>query len=155
MREVEYLTHLLKTGGISRRSFVSRAIGLGVSAGFIGGTLSQAAADSSPQRGGTLRFGMSGGSTTDSMDPATATDSVAISQCHTTYNYLGELTSDRQVVPELAESWEADPGARRWVFRLRRGVEFHNGKTLDAEDVAYSIQRHLARLIHGAPSMSS
>jgi len=45
--------------------------------------------------------------------------------------------------PDLAESWEANANATDWVFRLRKGVEFHSGKSLDAEDALYSIQRHL------------
>ena len=60
----------------------------------------------------------------------------------TTFNCLAELTPDREAIPELAESWEAKPGAQEWVFNLRKGVEFHDSKTMDAEDVVYSINRH-------------
>ena len=45
-------------------------------------------------------------------------------------------------IPELAESWASTPDAARWTFDLRKGVEFHNGKTMDAEDVIYSINLH-------------
>jgi peptide/nickel transport system substrate-binding protein len=45
-------------------------------------------------------------------------------------------------VPELLESWEAKPGAAEWVFTLRQGVTFHNGKALTVEDVIYSINLH-------------
>ena len=43
---------------------------------------------------------------------------------------------------ELLESWDVAPGATRWTLQLRKGVEFHNGKTLDAEDVIHSINLH-------------
>ena len=43
--------------------------------------------------------------------------------------------------PDLAESWEPNAGATEWTFDLREGVEFHNGKTLDADDVIVSIDR--------------
>ena len=38
-------------------------------------------------------------------------------------------------VAALAESWEANPDATEWTFSLRQGVKFHNGATLDANDV--------------------
>ena len=46
------------------------------------------------------------------------------------------------MIGELAESFEASPDARVWTFELHKGVEFHNGKTLEAEDVVYSINHH-------------
>lgn len=142
MRELDYQKRLLQLGEISRRQFISRTAALGASAAFVGTALSGVARANEPVKGGTLSFGMGGGSTTDSMNPSTATDSVAISQVHTTYNHLVELTSQREAIPELAEAWEASPDARVWTFELRRGVEFHNGKTMDAEDVVFSINRH-------------
>jgi peptide/nickel transport system substrate-binding protein len=57
-------------------------------------------------------------------------------------NFLVEIDSNKVPQPELAESWEAFDGATRWVFKLRQGVEFHNGKTLTAADVIYTINRH-------------
>ncbi len=47
-------------------------------------------------------------------------------------------------MPELAESWEASADVKTWVFKIRTGVEFHNGKTLTAEDVVYSLNLHRA-----------
>ena len=48
-----------------------------------------------------------------------------------------------QSVPELAESWDSTPDAKKWTFKLRKGIEFHNGKTMTAEDVVFSINHHL------------
>src|SRR5437773_6659686 len=42
--------------------------------------------------------------------------------------------------PELAERWEAR-SPTEYVFHLRRGVRFHDGKELDAEDVKYTYDR--------------
>jgi peptide/nickel transport system substrate-binding protein len=58
-------------------------------------------------------------------------------------NSLVEIDHENRPVPELAESWEASPDAKQWTFKLRKGVEFHNGKTMDADDVVYSINHHL------------
>ncbi|MFQ5795429.1 MAG: ABC transporter substrate-binding protein [Candidatus Bipolaricaulia bacterium] len=43
--------------------------------------------------------------------------------------------------PWLAESWSASPNAQTWTFNLRKGVKFHDGTELTAEDVAFSMDR--------------
>ncbi|MFI5184041.1 MAG: ABC transporter substrate-binding protein, partial [Vicinamibacteria bacterium] len=56
--------------------------------------------------------------------------------------YEGLLTFDRdmKLTSSLAESWTS-PDDRTWVFELRKGVRFHDGRLLTAEDVRYSIDR--------------
>ena len=44
-----------------------------------------------------------------------------------------------ELQPWLATSWE-QPDALTWVFHLRDGVRFHDGRPLEAEDVAYTIE---------------
>ena len=43
--------------------------------------------------------------------------------------------------PELAESWSSTPDAKEWTFNLRKGVKFHHGRELDADDVVFTFQR--------------
>ncbi len=93
---------------------------------------------------------MAGGSTTDSMDPTTYTDSVALMCGFTVMNGLIENGPDNKPVPELAESWEAKPGATEWVLNLRKGVQFHNGKEFDADDAIYSLNLHRGQSKSGA-----
>jgi len=144
-RDVRELKKLYERAAISRRTFMRRLAGLGVGSALAGHVLASARASdaATARRGGTLKLGMAGGSTTDTMDPALAPDDVPYVCNFMVYNNLTELTADKQPIPELAESWEAKPGAAEWVFNLRRGVEFHNGKSLDAEDVVYSLRRHI------------
>ncbi|MEZ4608108.1 MAG: ABC transporter substrate-binding protein [Deinococcales bacterium] len=52
------------------------------------------------------------------------------------------LTTGAGLEGELAESWEGLDGGTRWVFSLKKGIEFHNGKTMTAADVVYSLNRH-------------
>lgn len=54
------------------------------------------------------------------------------------YDALLEWDKDLNIKPALAESYEVTSD-RTVVFRLRKGVKFHNGKALDAEDVKYSL----------------
>jgi peptide/nickel transport system substrate-binding protein len=128
---------------VGRRLFVGGAAAAGLVVPLLGtGAMAQAAA--TPKRGGTLRLGMTGGGSTDSMDPARANAAVAAVNMLLVYNCLIELDREpKKTMPELAESWEARPGAKEWIFKIRSGVEFHNGKTLDADDIVYSLNRHI------------
>ena len=58
-------------------------------------------------------------------------------------NHLAETDYAGELIPELAESWEASPDAKVWTFKVRQGVEFHNGKTVDADDVIASFRYHM------------
>ena len=95
-----------------------------------------------PKKGGRFRHGMGYGSTTDTLDPANYENnfmSGGVGYAHA--NHLSEVSREGQLVPELAESWES-PDAKTWTFKLRKGVEFHNGKTLTADDVIASMNHH-------------
>ncbi|MEI7990152.1 MAG: ABC transporter substrate-binding protein [Chloroflexota bacterium] len=48
-----------------------------------------------------------------------------------------------EFVPQLAEKWEISPDGKTYTFTIRKGVKFHNGDELTAEDVAYTYQRNL------------
>lgn len=48
-----------------------------------------------------------------------------------------------QIIPWVAESWDAADGGRVWTFRLNPAARFHNGDPVDAEAVAYSFRRCL------------
>ena len=115
------------------------AAALGMSFGPLAGA---ARADDTPKKGGTLRLGMEGGSASDSLDPRTYADSIPISYGYQIWNGLVEIDKDGNATGELLESWEAKPGATEWVFNVRKGVTFHSGKTLDADDVIYSLNLH-------------
>lgn len=121
----------------TRRQFIHGAAALGIGIG-LGGRASAAA----PRRGGTLKLGMGGGSTTDSLDPTLLVDWVSLNQAYMLMNGLVEINEKMEAVPELLESWEAKPGAAEWLLNVRSGVTFHNGKTLDADDVVYSLNLH-------------
>ncbi len=46
-----------------------------------------------------------------------------------------------QPIPWLATGWEVKDGGRRWVFKLRKGIKFHDGAELDANAVKFSLDR--------------
>lgn len=128
--------------GIDRREFLTGAMLLGGAAAGLPLIAGPARAEDKPKSGGTLKLGMSGGAASDSLDPRLLTDWVPVNICYQIMNGLIEIGSDNKPVPELLESWEAKPGAKEWIFNVRKGVTFSNGKTLDADDIIYSINLH-------------
>ena len=57
------------------------------------------------------------------------------------YEPLVRLNGGGEPVPVLAVDWSCDDDARTWTLRLRRGVSFHDGSVLEAEDVVATLQR--------------
>ena len=56
------------------------------------------------------------------------------------YDGLTEFDQESRIRPALAAEWR-NPDDRTWVFRLRPGVRFHDGRPLTAEDVIFSLER--------------
>ena len=142
MPEMKKLERLLTQGKITRREFLARASALGFTAAMFPALLTTPARAATPKKGGRLRIGVSGSSATETLDPATMTNCMTQLVNWETRNSLVEIDCDNNAIPELAESWECTPDAKKWIFKVRRGVEFHNGKTLDAQDVVFSINHH-------------
>jgi len=142
MDELKQLEHLLTKSKISRRDFVAKTTLMGISAALAPGLLVKRAQAATPKKGGRFRMGMVGGNTTDSMDPGKLNDAMNQNLNWQIRNNLVEVDHSGNLIPELAESWEASPGATTWAFKIRKGVEFHNGKSLTAEDVIASINHH-------------
>ncbi|OLB79705.1 MAG: peptide ABC transporter substrate-binding protein [Actinobacteria bacterium 13_2_20CM_2_71_6] len=93
------------------------------------------------RRGGRLRVGLVGGSGKDSVDahaPVTHPDEARVMQL---YDTLAAYDADFQIQLALAEEITPSADARTWTIRLRQGLEFHNGKAVTADDVAYSLRR--------------
>ena len=112
----------------------------GVAAGVLGLTGMPLRAQT---RGGKLTSGLSGANTSDSWDSRTHSDIFMIASAQgAVFDSLTEVAADGSLVGELAESWESSD-AQTWVFKLRQGVTFHNGKSFGADDVIESLNMHL------------
>lgn len=123
---------------LDRRQIIGGAAALGLSAAFS----MPAMAQGTPKKGGTLRMGMEGGSPSDSLDPLTYADSIPINMSLMLWNNLVEVNDKGDATGELFEKWDVKPGAADWTFHIRKGITFTSGKTLDADDVIYSINMH-------------
>lgn len=127
---------------LSRREFMKRAAVLGGAVATSSVFFRPNAYAAQPKKGGRLRMGIGGAHTTDSLDPALIPDIMPMSLNWSVRNSLIEIDSNGNPIPELAESWEPSSKVDVWNIKLRRGVEFHNGKTLDSQDVVESINHH-------------
>lgn len=76
-------------------------------------------------------------------DPHTISAVASIRMINQMYNQLVDVDEDLNVIPELAESWD-QPDETTYVFHLRKGVKFHNGREMTATDVVYSFERILS-----------
>jgi peptide/nickel transport system substrate-binding protein len=130
----------MKAGTMSRRDFMGLAASLGLTAAAVNACPAAAAA---PSRGGTVRLATDYSGGEETFDLTRMNNATDAQRSYQVYNRLCNLDRNMRLVPNLATSWESKPGAREWIFVLREGVEFHNGKTLTAEDVVYSISEHI------------
>jgi peptide/nickel transport system substrate-binding protein len=103
--------------------------------------------------GGTLKLGMASEHTT--YDPPLGAVSADLNVIDQVYEQLVEHNPDLSFQPLLAERWEKNAELTEWTFFLRKGVKFHHGKEMKAEDVVYSYNRLLEVESPSAGQLSS
>lgn len=79
----------------------------------------------------------------DTLDPAFITGIYAVSVANNIFDGLVEFDSDLNIVPAIAEFWKISRDHKTYTFFLRKGVTFHNGREVLAEDFVYSFSRIL------------
>ena len=129
--------------GASRRDVLKMLMAGGMQAtlaGSLAGTAVSVYAQT-PRRGGRIRVAAATAAATDTLDPAKQSNQSDYVRCNMVYNGLFALDGTLTPQPALAESFHTTD-AKTWVFTLRKGVSFHDGKALSPADVVYSIQRH-------------
>src|SRR5260370_25495918 len=88
-----------------------------------------------------LRIGIS--TSLNTLDPMMVTTGDEYIYANLVFNGLARMREDLVVEPDLAESWSFSDDLKRWTFRLRRGVKFHDGQEMVADDVVASFRRLL------------
>ncbi|HJS49760.1 MAG TPA: ABC transporter substrate-binding protein, partial [Gaiellaceae bacterium] len=129
--------------GMTRQDVLRRAAALGivVASGTFGPLTEAAFASTKIKRGGTFRIGISGGAANDFIDGQHIVNEPDIARLVANFEGLAYFDENyRPKIDGLAEELRAEK-ANQWLIRVRDGVEFHNGKTLTADDVIYSIRR--------------
>ncbi|HET6160871.1 MAG TPA: ABC transporter substrate-binding protein [Dongiaceae bacterium] len=145
MEKLKLAEKLVGRGKVSRRQFVQLALAAGITAATAE-TMFVKAARAEPKKGGTFRMGVGHGATTDSLDPATYPDQFTGTMGWGAIgNSLTEMNAKGEITPDLAESFEPSDEAKKWVFTIRKGVTFHNGKNVTADDVIASYRHHMGK----------
>ena len=142
-RDAEAIQKVLKKGW-SRRDVMKLMMASGMTAAGAGHVFSeqQAAFANTPKKGGTIRAAMSVHGPDDTQDPAAFTSGLDYTRGRVVYNNLTQLDETLTAQPDLAESFEPNSNATEWTFKLRKGVEWHDGSPFTADDVIYTMQRH-------------
>ncbi|SDL22556.1 ABC transporter substrate-binding protein [Tessaracoccus oleiagri] len=129
-----------------RRALQFGAIGaLGLTAGCTSANgpvaLPEAAERGRPSPGGTLRIARPANSRAEGLHPAASLS--AYEYLGALYNRLVKLDEAGTPVPDLAQDWDVSDDAMRWTFRMRDGVQFHDGRRFTSRDAAYTIAQIL------------
>ncbi|SFO12491.1 peptide/nickel transport system substrate-binding protein [Roseovarius lutimaris] len=138
---LDKLADAARTGTISRRSFMNYAAAAGLTASAATGLWGTSAA-ANPTSGGTFRWGVHDGNTSDTHDPGTYVTRQMIFLAHTHRSYLTMIEADNSLGPDLATGWEATPDAKQWTFKLNPDASFHSGKKVTSQDVIDSLNHH-------------
>ena len=139
-----------RTSPVSRRSFLRTLGAAGAAAGvapaFLRGRadaqeLMLKAADPAAKRGGTLRFGILNApahfdvhqsGTISNLGPQAPMYDLLIRR---------DPRDGNTIIPDLAHKWEVAPDGRKYTFYLRKGVKFHDGAEMTAEDIRATYER--------------
>ncbi len=152
----------LVAGELDRQEFLRRATVFGLGATAIGALLKFVGepelASGAPllqaKVGGTLRVGMLG--FTSGLEPYQLREAGSLGLAGICGEFLTFSNNALQVKPWLATSWKPNKSLTTWTFQLRKGVKFHNGKTMTADDVVASFKQYLtlktSQLLSAIPS---
>jgi peptide/nickel transport system substrate-binding protein len=141
-------SHLIEgfiAGRVNRRDFLRHGSVLGLSLPLLGGVAATMGVGFAPKAaraatpGGKLRMGQI--VPAGAIDPVTIADNGGIVTLSQVGEYLCLSDRDLMAKPMLAESWSSNKDGTVWTFKIRKGVKFHNGKEMKADDVVASIER--------------
>jgi peptide/nickel transport system substrate-binding protein len=135
----------LVKGGFSRREALKLSVATGVSLAAAEHLLfdGNAAIAATPKKGGSVRMANPIHGPDDQTDPRLFTSGIDYARGRAVYNGLVQHSNDLTPQPELATAFEPNKDATEWTFKLRKGVDWHDGTKFTADDVVYSMNRHL------------
>jgi peptide/nickel transport system substrate-binding protein len=143
MWDLEKIKTLAVAGKVNRREFIQFAAATGFTVAAAETMFTNALA-AKPKRGGSASFGLAGGSATDTLDPTSYPDSgTQVPFWGSMANGLTEVDWQGNIQLDLLESMEPNDGAKTWVFKLLKGVTFHDGKSLTPADIIASFRHHM------------
>jgi peptide/nickel transport system substrate-binding protein len=127
---------------VGRRELLKAGAGLAALAAFPLG-LSTLALAEEPVKGGTLKLGFSADPA--GFDPARGPSGMSHVVIEQVYSTLMSVDPNAVPYPDLAEKYEQSADGLEYTFHLRKGVKFHDGSDLTAEDVKFTFDRLRAK----------
>jgi len=112
----------------------------GSGSGSSPGSSASSAATGTPVRGGRLRLAITGGGSSDQLNPLTSVNNADYARARALFNQLASTSAAGDPVLELAEEITPNRDLTEWTVRLRKGVLFHDGKEMTADDLIYTLQ---------------
>ena len=145
MKDVKKFQQMYRDGRVNRREFLAAISALGLSATAAGGLLTSAGALAmTPKKGGLARAASNLHGPDDQMDPIVFTSGIDYTRGRATYNNLVQMLDGMSLHPELAAEWTPNSDATEFTFKLQKGVTWHDGSDFTADDVVWTMNRHLA-----------
>ncbi len=151
--------------GVTRRSLLRTTAGVVAAGGLTGalgacgssgsttgspGPSTGAEPESSPVRGGVLRFGSQGQSSGDHLEAQAPSTQADFARAWQLYSPLARVDAAFEIEMDLAESITPNKDATEWTIKIKPGITFHNGKELTAKDVLFTFQRMISQEFSGA-----
>src|SRR5919198_5964099 len=134
--QIQELQAAYREGRIDRREFLKWSAVLGLAAPLVDLSLARAAGP--VRRGGTMKLATAAPTT---IEPPALIDAPGIAVVQPVGEYLVTVDAKLHLHPQLATSWNPSERGQTWTVSLRRGVTFHNGKLLTADDVVATFKR--------------
>ena len=137
---------------LDRRSFLRSALagGAAVAAGGLldaaspsvsGASTRRSASRAARRKGGDLKVGLTGGGSTDTLNPFYGgISAIGTARAQQLYQPLVQLANNAQLQYVLADEIVPKGSTSNWTIRLKKGVTFHNGKPFGADDVIYTLR---------------
>jgi peptide/nickel transport system substrate-binding protein len=142
--ELDRIDKEARQRGISREELLKRAAVAGLALAGSGGLaqIARAGIAATPKRGGTFRVGVAGGSSSDIIDGQDIVTNPDQARLMAGFETLVTFDKNFKLVFDgLAQELSPNKKGDVWTIRVHQGIEFHNGKTLGADDVIYSLRR--------------
>ena len=142
--EVLRMEQMFRNGGLNRREFMQGLMATGLSVTAAGVLVAGAPkAHAMAKKGGKIRFGWDQHGPADTLDPLLFTATIDYTRGRAHFNNLLQFNDDTTMRGELAEEWSSNDSATEFTFKLQKGVKWHDGTPFTADDVVYSMSRHL------------
>src|SRR6185436_13062498 len=75
------------------------------------------------------------------LDPIWTTATISQNHGYMIYDTLFGMNAEGRIQPQMVDRYEMSQDGKTWTFRLRDGLEFHDGQPVTSEDVLASLQR--------------